>query len=395
MVTSSLDLGKKSTTRRLQELDAIRGIAATIVVFHHYLLTQIDNYTVVSNHVRRFLQLIEPIWGGHAAVLLFFVLSGLVLALPYLNGKPQPYSSYLVRRIFRIYVPYLAALALALTGDYFLHQHLQGMSHWSTETWSEPIQKGLVLQHIFMLGSYDSGQFNTAFWTLVHEMRISIVYPFLLIAVVRLRARTALALSFLVSLGSVFAMQRWPLAPHLQTTHLLATLHYMAFFVCGILVAKNLHAIGDWYRRQNRAIHGSLVIASILLYGYSPILIDHLHSYRMMGDWILGAGAVGIIVLGVHSQHTRDLLNLTPPRYLGRVSYSLYLVHGTALFVLMTLLHGKIPFLVILPIYLFAAFAGSFLFCKFIEEPAMRFGKQITSRRSKLEPVPEPMSIGK
>ena len=45
---------------------------------------------------------------GPEAVILFFVLSGFVLSLPAVNGRPQTYPTFITRRIFRIYVPYLA-----------------------------------------------------------------------------------------------------------------------------------------------------------------------------------------------------------------------------------------------------------------------------------------------
>ena len=48
--------------------------------------------------------------------MLFFLLSGFVLSVPYLRGKGQAYPVYLIRRILRIYAPYLAALALAVAG---------------------------------------------------------------------------------------------------------------------------------------------------------------------------------------------------------------------------------------------------------------------------------------
>jgi peptidoglycan/LPS O-acetylase OafA/YrhL len=384
-VVTSLETEKKSPAGRLPELDAIRGIAAAIVVFHHYLLMQIDNHTVISNPVRRLLQVIEPVKYGHSAVLLFFVLSGLVLAFPYLRGKSQPYSVFLIRRVFRIYVPYLAALMLALGGDYFLHQHVHGMSHWSTETWSEAIPKHLVLQHLFLLGNYDSGQFNTAFWTLIHEMRISIIFPFLLIAVVRLGDKVALSLAFLLSVVSIILIQSHPSAPALQTTQYLATVHYTAFFVCGIILAKNLHRIGIWYQKQTSRLHVLFAVISIVLYGYSSILLDHFHSFRMMGDWLESIGATGIIVLGVHSARSREFLSLPVSRFLGRISYSLYLVHGTVLFTLTALLQDKIPFVLILPIYLLVVIVGSSLFCLLIEEPAMGLGRRISSRFSRSE----------
>ncbi len=50
---------------------------------------------------------------GHEAVILFFLLSGFVLTIPYLLPDPPGYLRFLTRRVIRIYVPYLAALMQA------------------------------------------------------------------------------------------------------------------------------------------------------------------------------------------------------------------------------------------------------------------------------------------
>ena len=51
---------------------------------------------------------------GGTAVRFFFVLSGFVLVLPFLRHPHSPYFPYVVKRICRIYLPYLAAVALAV-----------------------------------------------------------------------------------------------------------------------------------------------------------------------------------------------------------------------------------------------------------------------------------------
>jgi peptidoglycan/LPS O-acetylase OafA/YrhL len=47
-----------------------------------------------------------------------------LLSIPYLRGKGQPYPVYLVRRILRIYAPYLFALALAVARAAIWHGSL-------------------------------------------------------------------------------------------------------------------------------------------------------------------------------------------------------------------------------------------------------------------------------
>ncbi|MEH7247503.1 acyltransferase family protein, partial [Neobacillus niacini] len=75
-------------SNRLEELDSLRGIASLTVVIHHTLLTlpiflaahqhEQINSTIVKIFTNSPLHII---WGGHEAVILFFVLSGFVLSL--------------------------------------------------------------------------------------------------------------------------------------------------------------------------------------------------------------------------------------------------------------------------------------------------------------------------
>ena len=57
-------------------------------------------------------------YGGHSALPLFFILSGFVLALPAVNNKPQSYPVFITRRFFRLYIPYVVALAIAILANF-------------------------------------------------------------------------------------------------------------------------------------------------------------------------------------------------------------------------------------------------------------------------------------
>src|SRR4051812_23982010 len=93
------------TNRRIAELDSVRGIAACVVLASHLAGVPLYDYGAmydrgVSN-------------AAYAAVITFFVLSGFVLAQPFLAGSVS-YGRFVVRRFFRIYPPYIAAVAVAL-----------------------------------------------------------------------------------------------------------------------------------------------------------------------------------------------------------------------------------------------------------------------------------------
>jgi peptidoglycan/LPS O-acetylase OafA/YrhL len=358
---------------RFHELDSMRGLAALIVVFYHFRLMWLFSETQTLN-VRTVL--LYPLFAGRESVILFFLLSGFVLSIPYLRGKRQPYSMFLRRRILRIYCPYLFGLALAVAGNSIWHGSL-GLSQWADWTWLNPVGWKAVLQHVVMIGNYDSGQFNTAFWSLVVEMRVSIVFPLLFLLVGRLTTRTAL----LVAAGCSLAVQ---ISDRLGSEWVGygSSLQFVTVFICGILMAIHWNYIGASYRAMTRRNKLALTVCSFVLYGYSVVLSSLVRGTWRLAQWHIQhwpviAGAAGLMTVGLESTNARRILNSVVPRFLGRISYSLYLVHGTVLFALAYLLIHRVPTWVAFLIFFPAAILLSTAFCICIEEPFLRLGRRV------------------
>src|ERR1700704_3301212 len=106
------NLPQQGDPRRFYELDSLRGVAALTVVFHHF--SRICSPRVIYFLDRTPFRLLVA---GHQAVILFFLLSGFVLTLPYKKNDRLNYGPFLVKRVCRIYLPYLGALALAILCD--------------------------------------------------------------------------------------------------------------------------------------------------------------------------------------------------------------------------------------------------------------------------------------
>jgi peptidoglycan/LPS O-acetylase OafA/YrhL len=333
---------------------------------------------------------------GHQAVILFFLLSGFVLTLPYKKKDALNYSPFLLKRVCRIYLPYLGALAFAILCDLHFSSHSHSDNYWINWTWSEPVTARLVIQHILFLGNYDWSQFNTAFWSLVYEMRISLVFPFIALAVLRLR-------SLLIALAAaVLSLSFFPLAMLLSSTLALTsrtaainttlTLHYAAFFLIGSLLAKHLDTINRRYARLSALQASIIAVVSLALYAFSNAtsLIQRFSVTRSIPadlyDWGAAAGAAGLLVFALNSRPFHKFLTTGPIHHLGEISYSLYLVHGTTLFVLIHTLLGRVSISRLLLIYLSATLLIAEIFHRLIEHPSMLLGRRLTTRR---EPLPQ------
>jgi peptidoglycan/LPS O-acetylase OafA/YrhL len=162
---------------RFRSLDSLRGIAAVIVVLHHLMLAVPE----ASQGHFRLLDLPLSL-GGRFAVMLFFVLSGFVLALPYFADKHLAYGRYLVRRFCRLYPPFAFAVLISA----FLCWSLGGkslpmVSSWLNDPWSNAVTTSVVMSHLLMegIGKSQSIDLDSPIWSLIIEMRVSFVFPLL------------------------------------------------------------------------------------------------------------------------------------------------------------------------------------------------------------------------
>ena len=351
--------------QRYHELDSLRGLAALSVVLHHFR-------SMWGGAVQaRWLNIFSPFTAGREAVMFFFLLSGFVLATPYLRGKGRPYWVYLRRRVVRIYGPYLFALTLAIAAAARWHGAL-GFNAWADLTWSDPVNLRVVLDHLGMVADYDWAQINTAFWSLVIEMRISIVFPLLLLTTRRLRPAVSLGLAATLILGASLAT-RW-LPGYAQS---LETVSFASIFICGIVLAMHVEQIASWFQRLSQPGRVGLALASAGLYLFG-------HHAEQVAGWKLGGdiacetvGAAGIMIFAMHARTLRGLLHRPAARLLGRLSFSLYLVHGTVLFALAHGLGMRIPIAAHFVLYMLGSLLASWLFYLSVEEPFLRLSRYV------------------
>jgi peptidoglycan/LPS O-acetylase OafA/YrhL len=120
--------------------------------------------------------------------------------------------------------------------------------------------------------------------------------------------------------------------------------------------------------------YGTLAAMLALKYGFKVA------DFKLIGyEWVSGLGALMLIILGLGFLPFSEFLLSKIPQFLGRISYSVYLIHGTILFALLYLLSKSAPPILILLIYIPTVLLGSALMYRFVEKPAMSFGHRITS----------------
>jgi len=354
---------------RFHQLDSLRGLAAMTVVFLHFENVFLPAQTI--SHLSRaqllLLRLASPFTTGNNAVGVFFVLSGFVLMLPFLKGPWPSYGLFVLRRILRIYGPYLVALLIAMAGAWiYSGSGPRNVGDWGAGPWAQPPTLRSAIDHLLLVGIYPL-KFNPIFWTLIVEMRVSFIFPLLAAVVLRFRARYVVLFALLLGVIARFSL-REGLPPDLLT------LEYTGMFLCGMVLARNLSAVGRGFSHLPRSLRILVGIASLALY----LIAGHLLHGE---NWAITAASIGFIVVALYSSTATRLLNLAVPRFLGRVSYSLYLSHVPVLMVIAIYLGHRFSPLLLLPLYVLSAIGVAALFYLTVERPFTMLSRRVAHVR--------------
>lgn len=313
---------------RLDSLDALRGIASCVVVATHAVETAGYDAAAIPSR---------------GAVMLFFVLSGYVLALPYVEQRPLAWWRFLIRRFCRLWPPLAAAVALTC----LLYWLAEPRPPFAGGGWDQPMTIARV-SHCLLLSEADGGcgSFVPTLWSLTYEARISAVFPVL--APLFLRAPFAVA---------AVAMALW-----LVPSGMSQTAGFSLLFMMGILAAAQaprLEAAARSIRPVLVAIFGLLLI-------------------EIPWDTANGVGAVALIATVRHYPATARAFAHPVLLWLGRISYSLYLVHVSVFLFAYYTVGGSLSFVQTVLCFIVSGLVSEAMY-RYIECPSIRCGRSWTT----------------
>lgn len=356
---------------RLIGVDALRGIAALMVLLYHGwfgpLITQIRP---------DFFWLAYPAWQGFTGVHLFLLLSGFCIhARAAGTGRARPFLDFWRRRLTRLYPPYLAAVLLS-----FLMLSGPGRNELGVAL----AIHATFLFPFFPVSVWNSG--NIVFWTLALEEQLYLLYsPFLW-----LRRRLSLQGVVAIALGvtlifralAVFWQQaRTPMwSTPVEFLGALPEQGGVAWLTLGparwfewVLGA----ALAESYFRGRLRFTRLTGLLSLLA------LAAALAGQWSRPGWVLTDPCWGLFYLGLCAWTlTRKPEQLSAHPFwraaarVGLYSYSLYLVHVPVLDLLQPALLTLIPQALALPLSCLLVLPCAYLFYRVFERPALNWSRQ-------------------
>lgn len=263
----------------LPVINSLRGLAATAICFYHFVLS-------TANYV-------EEVWVrtlfyyAQYGVPLFFVISGIVLPLTMLKNDYQfkHWSTFMLKRLIRLEPPYLVSLVLAtayLMFQTYRHSGIVAVSGLN------------FLLHLGYLIPFVEGQkwINPIYWSLAVEFQF---YLFLSVAFIGLKQSlfSRRLLMYIVLLGACFVSHEKALI-----------FRWLPLFMVGIIYVLQQHKIIPFKE-----------FAIVLLLSFCLIY------YR------LDFPNLCVAIFTLSMVHYFPNYNPKYSSWLGKISYSLYLIH--------------------------------------------------------------------
>ena len=363
--------------RHYPQLDALRGMAALMVVINHFVL--VGPLWWIPKSPMRVLAL------GHEAVILFFILSGFVLTLQLTSDRRMTYRDYMIRRICRIYLPYLAVLVAAFFAITLINiEPVTWAGSWFNDIWTGSFSGSEILDHLLFIGQYKANRVLPVIWSLIYEMRISLMMPLVVYCASRFSARACLAAALFISVVSfLFAMGRnadETSSPSFSGDWAM-TVHYLGMFIVGATLARHRARWQRWLAKGNRTMF--VLAASLTLYFLSRSVMSITSGAigQYIFDWCVVAGASGIVCTAIASSGFTRVLAKGPVVFLGAISYSLYLTHTVVLLAVIHLMPDSgsawrailTAALLVIPVAAITHFV--------VERPSILLGKFLTGKR--------------
>jgi peptidoglycan/LPS O-acetylase OafA/YrhL len=377
---------------KLIYLEGVRGLAALFVVFSHFFQVYYSglfekNENLYHNDYEYFLSGLPTniLYNGNFAVYIFFILSGYVLSLKYFKTQDREVLfSSATKRYFRLVVPILASLILGyilLKLNTFTYDEVRSIT-------KATMDNHFVLQHdllgVIKLGLIDifvEGEpyFNPVLWTMKYELIGSFLVFALLPFVVKIKKEYLIYVTYFIL--SIFVT-------------VVLGISFSAFLL-GLMLC-NIERDGHFVREflKNRYLKMVILLVGIYLGSYpyidtentiyQPLSILSNNSLAFTLYHIVGAFLILLVLL--NSNTMQRFFSKSLFDFLGKISFSIYLIHFMVITSLSTSIFMKIygigysyniSFLVAFAISFLLMILVAYLMYKYVDVLAVKLSKNV------------------
>jgi peptidoglycan/LPS O-acetylase OafA/YrhL len=377
-------------TEKITYLDGLRGIAAINVMIMHFFIILLPAM-IYSDRMPSHLGNLEQIFtntplgligAGNFSVCIFFVLSGYVLTQKYFKTKDRNIIiSGAVRRYIRLVVPVSAAIILsfllASTGvfHYFIEAvMISGNNNYANYWTFTPDLADAVKQAVW--GTFFRGDdtYNPVLWTMTVEFYGSML---------------------VFGMALLFGPLRTRWTFYLVAAVLFFNTYYLAFII-GMGLADAFNGKSPVFKTNNKIILSTILISGLLLGSYPVGTVASSSLYGFLdngffhtpkfGYHVLGAGMVMYVLL--NSQWLQNIFSSPVPVFLGKISYSLYLIHfliiSSFTCALFLALHSVLPYvaavLISCTLSVLLIIPLSYLFYRYVDMKGVELSKAFYNR---------------
>jgi peptidoglycan/LPS O-acetylase OafA/YrhL len=317
---------RSEKSRRHEALDGLRGIAALFVVIYHIPWTNhISNTNAAGNYF--------------LFVDLFFMLSGFVLAASYLDRirSAAELSHFIRLRFFRIYPLHFAVLiAFVLLEFVKVIGRQTGVMISERTPFSPPDSFRDILLNVFLVQSLnmtDHMSWNNPSWSISCEAAGYVAFA---VATFSGMTRTKT-----FQIGAIpLAMLGYALVLYLKGT-------LNATYDLGVVRCLAGLCVGIWAYNLTQSTHLSFVrtevlsIIALCLVFWVSIALGL--AVGATGVVVLPAFALALLYLHQDRGYGAKVLTSQSVRFLGRISYSIYMVHFLVLVLIEIVIKRFVP----------------------------------------------------
>lgn len=361
---------------RLLYFDGLRGLAAFVVVIHHYELGFMFRDFMPEGFFKTALAS-EPgniLYNGKLAVYLFFIMSGYVLSFPFFkSGKNEFLIASATKRYFRLEIPVFASIMvsyLLLKFHMYKHFDLLAVTH---SKWLEIFWKK------------DANIFIAVYDALYHSMFINKGFynaPVLWTMSMELYGSLAL-FAFLALFGKI----RHRRFLYIPMFFLLVKTPYIAFLFGLVLSDFTVNGIQVKFREL-------WALLAFVVYAAVVMLPESIRSKLLMVNDIEMVYSLLIIVALLLSTYLQKLFETPVFAFLGKISFSMYLLHPLLLasfsawlyLYLLPYNYGAFnTFLIVFGVSVPVLLGISYLFYYLIDKNGMKWANKIYEKVFKAE----------